>query len=248
MCWNYWKIYDNEIIIPPIYTLKHNRLGDSISILMGMEGVQENIVVANNRIFKQLMEYFQFEHVKYLDDRALWDTNLLNVDNIFGSCSWEKFWLERFGYGFSHAMGLHYSPTTIPTCKLGEWRPNGDKICFQFDSRSAENMDVALARRLIAKLAGDGEAIVLGGVESTKYLGDESGLFRYSFGDIQHEIRELLGCRQCVAVDSGIAHLAGMLGVKTTVINLIEQDTVIRLFGGYRNMNFMDREMMGKIL
>jgi hypothetical protein len=248
-CWNYWIIEGDKLNdqLPTIYMNKHSRLGDSISFLVGLENLcRENNIqgrVCNKQIYADIIKCFGFKYVQFIDST----NDAICLDHVFGSSSWDEFWLERIRNSLSDYFGLSntYSKIVIPYCKIKNTGPNGDFICVQLDSRSAANMDIHLSRRFIKRLSENYDVKILGGIDSKRYLGDG---FDYSFGDIEHEIKELIRCKFFVGVDSGIAHLAGLLGVKSFIINLIEQRTIINLFGKYENMEFITPNMVKKLI
>lgn len=243
-CWNYWTVENARFDIPPCYMDIHSRLGDSISFLVGLESLcAENHLeaeVCRNQIYKDLLRCFQFDHIKFTER----PDDAVCLDEVFGAASWSEFWLERIRNSLAGYFGFSGGATIgPPSCKIMDHGHRDNSVCVQLDSRSAANLDRHTSLDLINKLSRKYDVKVIGGKDSKKYLG--AG-FNYSFGNLEHEISDLYRCKFFVGADSGIAHLAGILSVKSYIINLIELRTVKNLFGRYSNMEFIDRSKLAQ--
>jgi hypothetical protein len=246
-CWNYWKVSGLKFLkLPTMYMEKHSRLGDSISFLVGLESIcRENNMeayVCRQKIYRDLLKCFSFQKIKFVE----YSDDAVCLDELFGASSWEEFWLDRIRNSLGKHFGLNsVSPSHIPECNIPKLNTQSNIVCVQLDSRSAINLDLQFSKNILNLLNKRYNVKILGGMDSKKYLGNE---FEYSFGDIEHEIKELYNCKFFVGVDSGIAHLAGILGVKSYIINLIEQRTVFNFFSGYQNMSFVSLDFLKDVL
>lgn len=93
-----------------------------------------------------------------------------------------------------------------------------DLTLFQFDSRSTGDFKKNLSRLecnyMIKKYARH-RPVGIGGEDTRKKLP-----YEYKLGNLQLIIKELMSARQFVGIDSGMSHLAGVLGVPS-VLRLI---------------------------
>lgn len=216
-CWYKWVVSPCEFIPSlgsrPFSFLQHGKLGDTISIMVGLENYAvanelEFIEVGGHLLYKQLLSLFDFKHVKFSEA-----ANPLVIDDVFIQGSWEVPWLSRFMQSFyARFGGVYIESSNIPRY-VGKIPKKENFIACQLDSRASgcnshEKMLEILRNHDSAKV------IVLGGPDTDKYLGDE---FEYRLGTVDFIADQLLRCKYLVAGDSGVAHLAGLLNVKSYV-------------------------------
>ena len=89
------------------------------------------------------------------------------------------------------------------------------------------------------ELASFGKSVtVLGGPDTVQYLGTD---VPYVLGDVKTIANRLLECDHLIAADSGIAHLAGYLGVPVYLTNTIRFEQVFIFYRHYPTVRFIDR-------
>jgi len=198
----------------PFIFKRHNRLGDTISVLIGLENYAiennvDSILVAENKLYAEFMDVFDFKHVKF--DASIGGAE---IDWIFKKSKLESSWLTRFAESFAKSMGGKYSGmVTIPQLKLPPIEQKENIVLFQLDSRSSKPIHNLDMLNILSKHKGQPYA-VLGGPDTSHYLGNYAN---YRIGNLTYIIKQLLSCKYFVGADSGIAHLAGVLGVESYV-------------------------------
>ena len=241
-CWNYWVIRDSCILTiknGDVLTFKeHARLGDSISILVGLEnyGYRNNInlVVAGPDVFRQMLDLFVFKHITYQTD----NTGARNLDKTFGACSWHMPWLTRFYKQMCEEFGgIYDSNIRIPKLRHDYSTEKENVVLCQFDTRSANMLQHYEIDKILGIVAPHMHHAAVGGSDTDKYLGE---LFEYRLGDIEFIVSQLMRCQFFVGCDSGIGHLAGLIGVRSYIINAIEL-IVVRSFFSYYNTTVVPR-------
>ena len=224
-----------------VETRKHGRLGDTLSVLTGLDnycrlhGKGRKVEVCIP-LAPQLAELFGFDNLVCLEQRAGGE----NLDGIFGACSWRESWPSRFYNELCRRTGMTPGQLRMPKSKLGVWR-GGDAVYAQLDTRSGRPLTRAEMKRFIALAAMGRRVAVLGGPDTTQYLGD---CYEYVLGDVGHLARMLLKCHHVIGVDSGIAHLAGYLGAPCCITNCCGFEAVYAFFGTYRGFRFIDRDYL----
>jgi hypothetical protein len=127
----------------------------------------------------------------------------------------------------------------------------GDEVLVQFDGdaamRKGRSLDVGEMRTAIRLWSESENISVLGGSNTTRYLGDH---FRYQLGDVRFLITQMLRCKHFLGTDSGMSHLAGVLGVRSKVIILHGQECISRFYATmYPATTFFDRrDLQHKLL
>lgn len=251
MCWSYWIIDNVNIELPTLTLHKHTHLGDSLSFLVALNSAGEKngitYRVKQLPIYREILSCFNLSNVRCAEEESM-DT--LNLDTLFSSASWDEFWLDRFYTSFTKCFTLlKTSEVNIPVCYIKNEKTvdkYAGRVAVQFDSRSASRLSMEDALGAIRLLACKGcKPVAVGGPDSAKYLGDS---VEYSYGDLAHIITELHSIGSFIGVESGVSHIAGVLGIPSILINLIEQRTVINLYRKYKNMTFVSKDSILKIL
>lgn len=220
-----------------VYTLqRHKGLGDSLSFLHGLD----NFCTVNNikvlyvtgiHLYKEIIDIFTINHIKYLD---IYD-NPISLDNIFSIASWGIPWMKRFYESLSVVTGSYIKygrPLSLrksSTYKFG----NSDVIVCQFDSRSSYQSSLKkVAKKILKNFHLNNKLIVIGGIDTEKYLGND---YTYEFGDLIFILNKLMICRYFIGSDSGIGHLAGLLGIKSYIFNFTDFEPVFHFFKEYND-------------
>jgi hypothetical protein len=238
--WTEWNIKNFKThCLSNLYMNKHSRLGDSLAFLIALENLAEannidQISVCKKEIYKSIMNIFSFKHIIFVEGDGIC------LDNVFGSCSWEESWIERLHNNLAVCYGLKTQTIVHPQSKLEN--KNGDYIGVQLDTRSGKPLDKEACVTFLNKLQYKKKVLIIGGKDSAKYLGDG---FDYYYGTLEEIANKLMECEYIIGADSGIAHLSCLLGIRTFVINTIEQRTVINFFRGYEKCRFVEREFIG---
>lgn len=236
-CWYDWCL-SNSKTIPNLsekaYQFdKHNKLGDSISMLVGFENyaIQNNIEIINisgPKLYLDVMDLFKFNRINYVGVNGG-----KIIDDIFMQGKWNVNWLQRFGYAFSSVYGGKFDGNIImPEILVKTKRSNNGKVLCQLDSRSSGMLD----NKQINDILSNHENVeVIGGPDTSNYLGDD---YIYNTGNVLYIANELLKCNYVIAGDSGVAHLAGMLGIKCLVYPgpHIDYDNVKCFFSCYNSI------------
>lgn len=122
----------------------------------------------------------------------------------FFICAMLGFMVDRFGYD-----PVLSSP--LKTIRKGDF--SGTLV--QFDGRCSESQrrDFSFNQKMniVSKL---GEFMCVGGRDTREYLGND---VLYGTGDLKYLADKVSGAELFVGSDSGISHLSGSLGVKSTV-------------------------------
>lgn len=197
--------------------LRYMHLGDiitSFNILYNL-GLQYDlhfeICGQNPDVYKHLFHIFDYRnHIRRLEFcpwkegyKTLYFSNFLK-DHYLNVC---------MGIGTVSAKRLN--GFCLPTCKLNVSKLD-DFLCFHFQCRSveerksfdSENIKHAFKKFEIKK------SICIGGNETKKYIHDRDAYF----GDLSSLACKLLESSGFFGIDSGMAHLAGTLGVQGDVI------------------------------
>jgi len=214
---------------------RHVRLGDSISVLIGLEAYCvandiKSVEVVENDIFSALTKLFDFRRIKLVRDA---DSQLHDADKLLEHSSWYSPWLKRFSNTLHQEFGGRY-PAKISVPKLlavPQEEPDlKGKFCCQFDSRSHKEPSIGFAAHSIRLLCPSENTIILGGLDTSRYLGES---FRYITGDLDRCVNILFHAKAFIGCDSGLAHLAGILGLPSIVINYAEYESVQEFFRSY---------------
>jgi hypothetical protein len=242
-CWTSWQIEGLKVIPREMAVLGSKRalhLGDALGILIGLDNYNllngANIAVAPLDIFRSLIDCFDFTTIKIVEHEPTF-----LVEDFFWSLPWTGFWPERVVRGLASLLGGISGNCRLPECKVILRTEREDIVLCQFDSRSAAPLHPAEIKNALDILAAGRKVAVLGGHDTRHYLGDS---FEYRLDTLDGILRQLQRCHHFVGVDSGIAHLAGVLGVPAFVINLIDFAVVFSFFGQYKNTVIVDRRIL----
>jgi FkbM family methyltransferase len=220
--WCGWNIRDvDRVSIPALEMQQHNKLGDSISVLIGLENVamsrNTRFRLRHKPVYEELIAEFDFDHIDLVDESH---DGFLQVDHLFATSSWHQAWIARFGRAACSAFGygtfdLHKMPGLRAPREV---TPDDSLVLFQLDSRAVGFLGETAATRVVDFFARQRgfTPVVIGGPDTPRYLGDT---IEYRIGAMPSLVDQLRACRFFVGVDSGIAHLAGILGIRSYVLN-----------------------------
>lgn len=252
-CWNYWRITGATMSqhvseIPQVAVLpfpaeialkRHARLGDGIGVLTAIECYCEangiaSVVVDGGPAFVDIAKVFEFRHVVTKEAGP----DAFNADDLFAQASWHEPWAKRIVRRLRAHFGGEDAEVARPRVRISASEiTKEDVVLGQFDTRSAAPLAPREIGAVIQGVSGGRPFALIGGPDTRPYF---PGV-EYRLGDLEFIVRQLLACRCFVGVDSGIAHLAGTLGVPAYVVNAIDLDVVQKMFGDYPNMTILNR-------
>lgn len=203
----------------------YNKLGDTLSIIIGLEncGRQNDLhfFVGGNNLFKDILSVFNFEYVAWSSDKP----NFF-VDSIFEAPNLKP-WLQRFSCNFCESESLQQPESfSIPSIKV---KRNPESITLiQFDSSLGNPLKIKETMDILAP----GEKYeVVGGPQTTRYIKTN-----YRCGNFSYVCEQIANCQHFVGIDSGMSHIAGILGIKSNVVCVYPYWAVKRLYGEYPNI------------
>ncbi len=215
-CWNLWAIDGAEILPasnPCITFWKDAHLGDSLGMMIACENFASangiSIKLDTTPLFEDIFRLFCFQHVQ-LVPRAGGATHI----HPFGYEFEKRGWINGIALAIQLALGgrlpagLH-----LPRLRQSPANRRESIILIQFDSRSQGTWDSSTLRAVLSLYHGKRFACI-GGPDTPPYMGES---FEYRLGPLDFIIEQLLACERFVGVDSGIAHLACILGVDTEI-------------------------------
>ncbi|NJQ13593.1 glycosyltransferase family 9 protein [Streptomyces bohaiensis] len=216
---------------------RHNRLGDALSIVTGLEhyccdNAVKSVAVTGSPILSQVVELFACERVR----SAPASTGAVSGDAIFARASWSLPWLDRFHHSVHETYGgrVRYGLAPLPLRERPARREREDVVYCQFDARSGTPLPRPSARRLVSQAALHGDVRILGGPDTSDYLG--SGV-TYVRAELSEIVARLLSCRFFVGCDSGLGHLAGCLDVPGVIVSTDDFETTWSFFRNYSSLN-----------
>jgi hypothetical protein len=224
--------------------LEHTHLGDAISILSGLESYCTANKLGPAKVYGtgafpavfDLLSFSSIESVGRPRSRAR------ALETQFKHSSWRMPWLLRY----SRALSEEYGGICPFEVKPPVLRDSLDVtmenvICCQFDSRSHDPPYAAFPERVLRILALGADIRVVGGVDTLRYLDDTR--YTYELGDLPFLAARLRSCKMFIGCDSGLAHLAGVLGVPSVVTNYSDFESVFHFFRSYPKSVVISREL-----
>lgn len=215
---------------------RHNRLGDTLGIVTGLEhycgdNAVASVAVTGSPILAEVVEVFACERVSYVASPG----DPISGDAIFARSSWSVPWLDRFNHAMTDAFGGRACHRVAPLSLRQTPTPSDqDSVVYcQLDARSTTPPPRHSARRLLNQVAAHGEVRVLGGPDTQDYLGHD---LTYVRAELPEMVARLLSCRLFVGCDSGLGHLAGCLGVPGLIVSTDDFETTWSFFRGYPSL------------
>jgi hypothetical protein len=224
---------------------KYTRLGDSISIVSGIEAYCsanniENISLVSTATIRDVLDNFCTSHIQLVECCKFASPQL---ELLYGQASWQTPWLKRFSNALFSSFGGQL-PAEVKPLKLKyevALNPELQNVIYcQYDSRSHNISSMPELVKQIECLFTDKEIRVIGGKDTPTYLGNN---YKYDLGSLKEIIERLSNCYCFLGCDSGIAHLAGILGKPSVVINFSEFESVFHFFRSYHKTVVIDRRL-----
>lgn len=239
-------------------------LGDLLSVLFGIYNYsvyhRTKIIIhalcnQAHKSFKELLTLFKCPLI-YL--APFGENKGISIDYIFDSF-WSNYfkntpscdpWTLKFYSDLVKKFGGYYSGRPLfPKCVLK--RNASEKITLiQFDSQSTNlNPNLKFSHHFkkplsyeemnaaIALFARTKDLALIGGPNTEPYLD-----YNCRFGDLSYIVQQLLNCEMFIGCDSGISHLAGLLGIYSVVVPLARFERVREYYSTYKNTVIINRE------
>lgn len=220
-----------------LWFARHNRLGDALGIVAGLEhycrdNAVASVAVTGSPILASVVELFACERVIHVPSPS----EAVSGDAIFARSSWSVPWLDRFNLAVTDTFGgraRHQAPP-LPLRQAPTPRGQESVVYCQLDARSSTPPPRDSARRLVSQVAAYGEVRVLGGPDTEAYLDQD---LTYVRAELPEMVARLLSCRLFVGCDSGLGHLAGCLGVPGLIVSTDDFETTWSFFRGYASLS-----------
>lgn len=233
-CWNLWEIENAAISLRNPLTLsfwERAHMGDSLGMLIACENFARvnrvMIHVRSTPLFRAIHDLFVIDHVKLVSATP----GMIHI-HPFGYEFETLGWIAGIAKALSMATGGNMpEQIAMPSLRSNQPRPKEDVILCQFDGRSGGVWPRQTIFDFLRRYKGEKVAL-LGGPDTNSYMGDA---FEYRRGNLDFLVNQLLACKRFVGTDSGIAHLACILGLE---IDLLPSPSVGRklvrgIFGHY---------------
>lgn len=233
-CWNLWKIEGASIVLSNSLAISFwegAHLGDSLGMLIACENFARAndilLPVRTTPLFQAIYDLFKFEHLHLVPtESAMLYLHPFGKD--FEHLGWVGGIVKVIQLATGGKMPVQLS---IPELRQKEPQKFEDVILCQFDGRSGGVWPKQTILEFLRRYE-DQKLVILGGPDTKSYLGDE---FEYRIGDLQFLINQLLSCKRFVGTDSGLAHLASILGLEIDLLPspLVDAKLVQGIFSYY---------------
>lgn len=200
----------------------------------------ENFAKANGRrmviretpLFRKLCEIFEFECIALEPDAPDGITAQWIHVHPFGYRFEDLGWIMGICDALARALGGTLpEQIELPAHRILPAPQREEITLVQFDGRSGGQWQRSSLLRFLRLYQGR-KIAVLGGPDTGAYLGPD---FEYRKGDLGFLVRQLLACGKFVGADSGIAHLACVLGLEVDILPSpsVSKALVQGIFGHY---------------
>lgn len=202
-------------------------LGDLISIAYCLEnlGNQKNILFKIKtdadfeKIYTTIFSYFNFKNIKFSTETNR-DIDIIEkirnfsknkkckcknglFNGCFFICCLSKFLIEKYKFDPNKS-----NPIETPN------KFDKKLILIQFDKKSNHLKNTKYSEAEIKSLLKNkSDYYCIGGKDTTNYLKNAN----YMLGDLSFIIDKMTKCKEFIGIDSGMSHLAGMLGIDSTI-------------------------------
>ncbi len=233
-CWNVWEIANAKLVLmnPLVLSFWEDaHLGDSLGMMIACENfARANEIVVHVRstpLFEAIQQQFVIEHVK-LVPAADCVTHIHPFGYEFETLGWVAGIAKAL---FLATGGKMPEDIAMPELRSRRQPVSEDVVLCQFDGRSGGVWPRQTILTFLDRYRGR-KVAVLGGPDTSMYLGDS---FEYRRGNLDFLINELLACKRFVGADSGIAHLACILGLQIDLLPSpsVGKELVQGIFGHY---------------
>lgn len=227
---------------------RHNRLGDALSIVTGLErycrdNVVYRVAVTGSPALAEVVGMLDCKRVGY----AASHRETVSGDALFARSSWSVPWLDRFNHALADGFAgrAHHRAAPLPVRHPPPHTPQEPVVYCQFDARSSTPPPQRTVRRLLQQVSAHGEVRVLGGPDTRDYLGPD---LTYVRADLPEMVARLLSCRLFVGCDSGLGHLAGCLGVPGLIVTTEDSETTWAFFREYASLSVISLRAVDVLL
>lgn len=201
---------------------KSHSLGDKLATVYSMENcgrqTGRQFEITGHELGQQICAIFDLQHVRYTEDES---NSIVTTDMKTPAVSGIPYapYIYRI---MKHLEMLHdYQPDLATPLNTKVCHMRGNYTVCQFDSRFAAREGFLLKhteiKRIIRNKIGRERMFLIGGKETQKYIPQ----CEYKLGDLDYLLELVVNAKRFVGVDSGIAHLAGMVGTPTEVCFLM---------------------------
>jgi len=233
-CWNYWEIEGAAIALSThrqVSFWSGAHLGDSLGMLIASENFaranQITLEIRTTPLFQQIADLFVFEHIRLVPDSPQ-----MTYIHPFGTNFEELGWIKGIIKTMQTHLGGDFPPSVVMPSLRSKLKPEKENVTLvQFDGRSGGRWSLTSLKEFLRMYSGS-KIAVIGGPDTTHYLGEN---VEYRKGDLSFIVQQLLACERFVGTDSGIAHLACILGLKTDLLPspAVDKKLVRGVFKGY---------------
>jgi hypothetical protein len=240
-CWTYWEIEGATIGLANTTSISFwtdAHLGDSLGILVAADNFARANGIAlrirETQLFHAIVQVFHFSHIELVPHHP----DMRHI-HPFGYDFERQGWVGgiikalRFSLGGSTPSEIRFPSLRLTATSTEE------VVLFQFDTRSETGWPAEILREVLARYSGS-KLAAIGGLDTKSYLGPP---YEYRRGDLSYIAEQLLACKKFVGIDSGIAHLACILGIEVDLLpsKSVGPKMVRAIFGHYpRIPNFIN--------
>ena len=112
---------------------------------------------------------------------------------------------------------------------------------MQLDNRSSFDFKQPLSeiemQLIIKRFSKTKNLEIIGGPDTGNYLPE----YKRRIGNIKYITQQILNCNMFIGCDSGISHIAGLLGTKMVIVPLGRHERVKEFYSGYKNTTIYSR-------
>lgn len=229
-----------ETVIPRYLVFReNNHLGDTLAVAYALERLSFEhdipfIHVAGLPPMTEVVAALQLQRVKACSLGEWWTEG----DPLLQTRNWDLPWIDSVYYCLRDHFHAHNEKPFALGLPKHENKTNF--VLSQFDSRSVMRIDGPDAVQILLKLSPRELVKIIGGPDTVKYMGIE---FDYLLGNLTTLVKHLLECRMYVGSDSGIGHLAGILGIPSIIVTKV--DSTFDIFRQYPTVKVVRKDHFG---
>ena len=212
----------------------YHKLGDALCVLYMLENIGratgKQSIISDSAICSQICDLMEIEYVSCEKTRQK-GVRLGSLHNRYIRkrhfiCSVQNYLKNKMDFNPLDCKPL------IPKVKT---KAKNKITLVQLDGRTIASHGVAMRcdtmRHAINHLTENRVALI-GGTDTKKYLGE---FYEYRLGPLDYLLKEIQSCDEFIGSDSGMSHLAGVLGVKSKTILLHPSVCLSDVYSMYRN-------------
>lgn len=212
---------------PPSLTISVSNcaLGDAVSSVYMLENIGRQskceFYLEQGEMANNILKSFDFNNIKITDKIGIKLKNLQIKHSQYFLLNFKKWLRKEFTFNFDDFISI--KPKSNVCCKNG-------KIAIQFDSKSHQRRKVKMYDpEPIIKLFTK-QVEIVGGPGTTAYLP-----YPVRSSPLPELVSTLLEYDLFLGVDSGISHLAGVMGMPSMVVIAENYKTVSSIYKTYYN-------------